>query len=426
MPKSTLTAKPNQVMLPASETVHWDTDVLGLGCRTRGTSQTWIVQWRDGSRTRKQTLGKVADISWAAARQLAAAVLAETVDTAHNWSAPAPSVSEFSARFLNDLAPSWKPKTLVANTHTIRKQILPHLGEGDVGTLTRDDIVAWMRSLRCAPGTVNRAVAVLSGMMRHAEIVGHRTSDSNPCKGLRRRKSSLTATYLNERQWARLGQSLRDLETDKPGAVGCIRFLALTGCRRGEAQGLKWTMIDGPRVALPDAKTGPRAIWLGRPAKRLLASFPKSNTYVFGHGTDALRELLLTKVWHEARKTARLGNLRLHDLRHSFASVAINTGLDLREVGGLLGHIDLGTTEGYAHLEKRTVTAASHRVGVHLSKSFKARPERQPQPISHVDLFRTSPLSLIAFCEAHGLDPDRFRRALVAQRKKESEEGARS
>lgn len=328
------------------------------------------MQWRADGRIRKQTLGRADTISLPQARDLARALLdgAETgsvLDTS-------PTVAVFSRRYLKDLAPSWKSATHRAHAHDVEHLIIPYLGSKRLNQVTRADLVSWKDGLPGSAANGNRALAVLSGTMRHAELLGLQSPGSNPCKGLRRRKTSFTATYLSEAQWAQLGTALRRLEKTHPSEAGCLRFLALTGCRKGEALALRWDMIDGPRCALPDAKSGPRTIWLGRLAKRVLASFPRSNLYVFGEGKDPMPDHRIDGAWRKLRQNAKLDGVRLHDLRHSFASVGVNAGLDLRVIGGLLGHPDLGTTEGYAHLEDRSIKAASQRVGTHLEKIVKA------------------------------------------------------
>ena len=416
MPKSLLKTSQNHVAQTPTETIEWDSEVPKLGLRQRGARRTWIVQWREEGRTRKQTLGQYQDISRKDARLLALAVLNNDEGCADTGSDV--SVAELSERYLADNAASWKASTCRANAFSFRRLVNPHLGTAKVADLTREDVVNWTRSLTCAAGSKNRALAMLSGMMRHAAILGLRPSDSNPCQGLRRHQSSFEATYLDAPEWARLGQVLSGLSGAHPREVALIRFLTLTGCRRGEAMGLTLSMIDGARVALPDAKSGPRAIWLGRPAKRLLAGFARSNRYVFGTGEDPLSDRDLDTVWKEVRQRARLGKLRLHDLRHSFASVAVNAGLDLKVVGGLLGHADLGTTQGYAHVETKTVMAASQRVGAHLTKTLtrKRPPVKRTPRKNRFEMFATSPLSLAAFCEKHGHDPATFRRDLITWR----------
>ena len=414
MRKSALNTANARPASQRSETVHWDTEVPKLGLRQRGTTSSWIVQWRADGRTRKQTLGRADAIPLPQARELARTLL----DGVTAGAAPdaAPTVAAFSRRYLKDLAPSWKPATHRAHSHDVEHLIIPYLGSKRLNQVTRADLVSWKDGLPGSAASGNRALAVLSGMMRHAELLGLQPPGSNPCKGLRRRKTSFTATYLSEAQWARLGTALRRLEETHPREAGCFRFLALTGCRKGEALALRWDMIDGPRCALPDAKSGPRAIWLGRPAKRVLASFPRSNLYVFGEGKDPMPDHRIDRVWRKLRQSAKLDGARLHDLRHSFASVGINAGLDLRVIGGLLGHSDLATTEGYAHLEDRTIKAASQRVGTHLEKIVKVPASGRVRDSSLYQRFCNSRLSIDAFCDENGIDPATFRKGLLAWR----------
>ena len=194
-------------------------------------------------------------------------------------------------------------------------------------------------------------------------------------------------------------------------------------------------MLDGSRLALPDSKTGPRAIWLGAAALSLVASFPRTNSYIFGLGNAPLAPASLARSWERIRKSASLTSLRMHDLRHSFASVAVAEGIDLKVVGKLLGHCDLGTTEGYAHLEPPAIKAASQRVGAHLtqaaghrSRSRKRKPPKRATPGdgSIYYHFAMSNLSLKAFAQAQGLEPDAFRRALITWRAARTRAGVQS
>jgi integrase len=428
MPKPTANRAQNQTGRTPVETVIWDAEVPKLGLRTRHKRQTWIVQWRVDGKTKKQTLGALAEMSREAARFLAVSLIPA------DGTAPAPvlddgagpTVAAFGVQFLADRAASWKPSTAKAHKHAFSKHINPYFGAWKLSSITRDDVVKWMRELTCAAGTKNRTLAVLSGMMRHAELKGLRAPESNPCQNLRRHKPSFEATYLEGDDWRRLGKALTALAQEYPSEIGCLKFLALTGCRRGEALGLTWDMIDSARAALPDAKSGPRAIWLGRPAKRLLASFPKSNVYVFGADRAPLGSIDLTNVWTVVRERAQLGNLRVHDLRHSFASVAVNTGIDLKVVAGLLGHSDLGTTQGYAHLAEHPVQEASQRVGVYLAKALAPRRRKAaPQPCpDRFEEFVKSADTLADFCAGHGLNLGKFRAGLICWRKEQRAPGA--
>jgi hypothetical protein len=158
---------------------------------------------------------------------------------------------------------------------------------------------------------------------------------------------------------------------DRPEIAALIRFAALTGCRVGEARALRWDWIDGPRAALPDSKSGPKAIWLGETARRLLAALPNSCAFVFARGGKPIDDTTLWHAWSAVRADARLEGVRLHDLRHGFASVAVGAGETLHTVAGLLGHSELAVTQGYAQFAEAPVREAADRVGEALDASLR-------------------------------------------------------
>lgn len=417
---------------PLADVVTWDGELPTLGLRNRFGKESWIVQARIGGRSTRRTLGVASSLTREAARQAAAAVLdglrAERAEAAIS---PDTTMAAFAERWLADCAGQWKPETLVGHRHGVTGYILPSLGETPVAALTAEDVAGWFAALPCAPGGRNRVLAVLSGMMRHAELLGLRAPGSNPCAGMRRKKSSFTATVLRAKDYARLGRALDAREGQEPMLVALIRFLALTGCRRGEAAALRWDWIDGPRAALPDAKAGPRSIWLGTPALDLLASLPRTGDLVFGQDDTPVSTPRLDKLWHEIRTAIRVPGLRLHDLRHSFATTAVSAGEPLRTVAGLLGHSDLTITEGYTHLADDTLRKAAASVGKHLNDTL-TRKGRQPAkpvkaaraaapPVSQPAIppqllreYKRSRLLIPAFCEKHGLDPKLFWKTVKA------------
>ena len=158
-------------------------------------------------------------------------------------------------------------------------------------------------------------------------------------------------------------------------------FSLLTGARRGEALALEWPMIEGDRAILPDSKTGPKCLWLATPVRRLLAALVRieGSQLVFARPCGRGLGSSLERVWHGVREGAGLDGLRLHDLRHNYASVAVNIGEELRTVAGLLGHSQMTTTRGYAHLADRRVMAAAWRVDEHLAASLE--PPETVEPI---------------------------------------------
>lgn len=423
-------AKPEAKTAPPSarERVEWDAEVAGLGLRRRGDAPPrWIVQARAGGRTVKRTLGLAASMTLDEARAAARVALGELTGAAfapepaaEPWRDATATVAEFAARYLADCAGRWKPLTRARHARNVAHTITPTLGDVRLADLTRQGVAAWRAALPGAASSGNRALAVLSGLCRHAELVGERPPGSNPCAGMRRRKSGFTARYLSDREWGRLGRALRELEPRRPELAALIRFIALTGCRAGEARVLQWDWIEGGRAALPDSKSGPKTIWLGAAVRSLLAERPQTCPWVFARRELPIGEGTLWNAWVAVRAHARLDDVRLHDLRHSFASVAISSGETLRVVAGLLGHTELTTTEGYAHLAEAPVRAAAERMGAFLDRTLgKRRPGSVAvapagrRAAALVALYRTSKLSLRAFCAEHDLDARAFHTMLV-------------
>ena len=125
--------------------------------------------------------------------------------------------------------------------------------------ISRADVVVWLEDNTSRQRDCRRALSVLSSMLRHAETLGLRPEGSNPCAGLRRRSSQFKARYLSDEEFHRLGLALDQVAVRHPVEVALIRFLMLTGARRGEALALKWSAIEGPRAVLRDSKTDPRS-----------------------------------------------------------------------------------------------------------------------------------------------------------------------
>ena len=253
----------------------------------------------------------------------------------------------------------------------MQRFILPAFGNRRVDAITARDVRSWFDELSVTrAGTANRSLAVLSSLMRHGEDLGLCPEGSNPCRGLRRRKSGFKAHYLTDVEFAALGWALARVEDEYPVAVAVVRFLLYTGARKSEALGLRWEHVHGDRAVLPDSKSGPRTIWLATPARAILAAPPRSDGCPWVFASDDGTPVSLVKPWQVIRRKARLGSLRLHDLRHSHAAVAVSSGEGLRIVAGLLGHVDIETTFGYAHLAEASVFEAANRVSRNLAEAL--------------------------------------------------------
>lgn len=358
------------------ERVLWDDVVRGLGLRLRaGSPSTWIYRWRIDGRWVKQTLGPGEAMRLDEARAAAEAVARSGVADKTTV-----TLQAFAATFLHDCAGRWKPSTLCGHRHDLNTHIIPILGAKPIHQVSHVDVSLWLEQMQVSGRSKDRALSVFSSMMRHAETLGLRPVDSNPCAGRRRHRSDFVARYLEGEDFRRLGRALDQAAKFDPVEVACIRFLMLTGARRGEALALEWNMIEDGRAVLPDSKTGAKCLWLATPVRRVLAGLvrvetsPRVFTRTDGRGIISS----LDRVWRAVRKRAGLDGLRLHDLRHSYASIAVGSGEGLRTVAGLLGHSQMVTTMGYAHLAEAPVMAAAERVTDHLAGALEPCPPVEP------------------------------------------------
>ena len=177
--------------------------------------------------------------------------------------------------------------------------------------------------------------------------------------------------YLTPREYARVGAELRAQEAEFPAQVAILRLLLFTGARRGEIEGLRWDWVKPPRLVLPDSKTGPKVIWLNSQALAVLEGIARVGEcpYVFPDRTGT-KPISLEKWWENFRRRCALPDVRLHDLRHSFASTAIMDDVPLATIGKLLGHVLPETTAKYAHLADEIVADAAKRISGSLANSL--------------------------------------------------------
>ena len=265
-------------------------------------------------------------------------------------------------------ARNWKPSTLKVNRGYCRNQILPWFEGCQIAGITAHDVRQWFASLHETPVAADRSAPVLSVIMRQAEVYGFRPEGTNPCVGIKRYRRQGRERFLSTAEIRRLGEVLARHEADHTQAVAIIRLLLLTGCRKGEIVSLKWRFYREGKLFLPDSKTGPRTIWLSSAARAVLDGLPRKAIWVFTSArTDGcLAAEAVGRVWRRVRAETGLCDVRLHDLRHSYASIAIAQGETVLTIGRLLGHSDPATTLKYIHLADAMVRDAVDIVGAAL------------------------------------------------------------
>ena len=259
----------------------------------------------------------------------------------------------------------WKPRTFAVNRCYLRNQLLPHFAGRQIAEIERADVRRWFAALRATPVAADRSMPVLSVIMREAEAMGLRPEGSNPCRGIARYRRKGRERFLSDDELRRLSAVLRKHAGERPHQVAAIRLLLLTGCRKGEILTLRWSDYREGHLFLRDSKTGPRTVWLSAPARAVLDGMGRTGRWVFpaARGNRPRSAAWLNAAWWRIRAEAGLDDTRLHDLRHTHASIALRRGETVLAIGRMLGHVNAETTLKYAHTADATIMEAAETVG---------------------------------------------------------------
>ncbi len=368
----------------------WDYDVKGFGVRVYGTGKrTYVVQYRAGKRTRRLTLGQHGPLTTDEARKLAKQRLGD-VARGEDPSADiqtkrrAPTVSALCDRFLDEyVAQHCKPTTLRSYRTIIKNHIRPKLGAFLINDVKRADVAALHFDMRNTPYHANRTLMVISKMFNVAEDWGLRDEGANPSRRIKKYREEEKKRYLSDDEQYRLGKVFQDVldeGSETLHVVSAYLLLMLTGCRRNEIQTLKWEYVHTTHLDLPDSKTGRRRIPLPREAYDILMALPRQegNPYVILGKTDEGHITDLERPWRRIRERAGLNDVRIHDLRHTYASVAMKDGIDPFTLKEILGHKNLTTTLRYAHLADDAVQRAAGSVASRVAGAMGRRANAKP------------------------------------------------
>jgi len=376
------------------EQVLWDETLPGFGVRRKASGAiSYLIQYRNASGvSRRFSLGRHGVLTPQEARAMAKDRLADVrrgQDPADDRQKARndPTIMVLCDLYLKQGPqenPSKKQRSWDTDRSNIERHIKKLLGRKHLMVLTRQDVSKFQKDVtdgktatvektkahgkavvEGGPGVAARATAVLRAILNFA--VREKLRADNPARGVKLNKGKKCERFLSSAEFARLSDALQALEQNPihAGAVAAIRLLMFTGARKNEIAALRWDHVDVQRsmLLLPDSKCGAKPIPLGAPALEVLSKLERKRgvAWVFPAKRGNGHFQGLSKVWEHIRTASGLSGVRMHDLRHSFASVSAADGNSLFVIGKLLGHRQASTTERYAHLADHPVLHAADR-----------------------------------------------------------------
>jgi integrase len=377
----------------------WDDKLKGFGVTVYPTGlKTYVAQYRKDGRSHRVVIGKHGRLTPDQARREAKALLGDVEKGAdpaveRRTKREAPTLNKVAEGFLAYAFAKKKSGTARGYDNALRLHILAQLGTRCLTKITHADVESLHAGMSDHPVQANRTLDVLSAVWTWAAKQKHVDAASNPTKDVEKYRESARERYLTNAELLRLSEALTAAETTglpysvdesspkakrapKPEnrlrkfdrhAVVAIRLLVLTGARLREILDAKWEHVDLERgmIFLPDSKTGRKPIYLAAAAAAILSTLPRvdGNPYVIPGEKKGQPRADLKRPWDAICEAAGLDGVRLHDLRHSFASVGVGASLGLPIIGRLLGHSQPSTTQRYAHLDADPMRRAVETIG---------------------------------------------------------------
>jgi integrase len=363
----------------ARDRILFDT-VPGFGVRITPTgTKIFIAQARVGGRPRRVTVGFHPAMSVKQAREEALRALADMRRGADPVverkarqvaSSRGITVAALADKWLTDyVRPKLKPRTVFDYERLVAQHIKPALGHLSVAGISRDDIVRLHVGMARIPRRANYTVATVRALLNFGIDLSYRPPASNPARRIKMYRQPPRERFLSEEEIGKAADAIKQAEragkVGPHGAAG-LRLALFTGARSGEITAIEWNHIDWDRriIRLPDSKTNePRTIHLSDAAIEVLKTVPRIGRYVIAGAKPDEPYQNLSRAWIVARAYADLGDVRLIDLRHSYASLAVNRGVSLPLIGKLLGHKVPATTQRYAHLARDVVATINDELG---------------------------------------------------------------
>jgi integrase len=411
----------------AGNHITYDTEVKGFGARVTaareqivdgkpvvtGGARSFVLNYRADGRERRITIGSFPDWTVSAARERAK-TLKRNVDMGEDpmgdrhADRTAPTIETLAKRYMAEHATRKRPRSAKEDKSLIDQLIVPKLGTRRVLAVDRDEIEKFHREVsKATPVRANRALSLLTKMFNLA--IGWKYRSDNPCAGLERNQENKRDRYLKPAELERLMVALATHNNKTSANV--VRLLLLTGARRGEVLGATWDQFDletgvWTKPAATTKQKKLHRVPLSAPARLLLAEMhdKKEGDALFPGRRDNNQQTDLKRFWASVCQTAGLSirvakvddkgrpikdaagdvvmvwqrTIRVHDLRHSYASYLASAGLSLPVIGALLGHTSPVTTQRYAHLLDDPLRAATEKVGVVVMGTGKPSAEVVP------------------------------------------------
>jgi integrase len=408
-----LTAQPNEFTV-------WDGKMPGFGVRVRASgAKSYVVVYRAGSGrgapVRRYTIAGVGKITPASARTRARAILGQVAhgrDPAGDKTSErgTPTIAELAERFLSEhVETKRKPGTAAFYRHVLMKIVMPELGTSKADKVTRTQIAKLHAKLHETPFQANRVLAVVGSMYAFAGRTGAVPEGTNPVRKIDKFKEYRRERFLTGAELERLGAAIREAETKGipwdvdeakpkakhlpraknrfskigPFAAAALRLLLLTGCRLREILHLRWEHVDLERglLFLPDSKSGRKTVILNAPAMEVLNELKRLGPLVVPSDDPEKPRADLKRPWQAVAQRAGLHGVRLHDLRHTYASFGAGGGLGLPIIGKLLGHTQVSTTARYAHLDNDPLRRASEAIGGRIAAALEGKKSGSVVPL---------------------------------------------
>ena len=375
--------------------VFWDRDLPGFGVRVYPSgAKVFVVQCRGSGRSQRVTIGRYGLMTVEQARRKAALTIARIKNgedlnrkaEPNTDTGPTQMVATAAERYLNEhVAIHCRETSARMYRRLLNKFILPAHGDVPVSEVTRQHVLDLHLKLQHIPYQANRVLEIQSKIFNLAELWGWRGDKGNPCRHVRKYKEEKRERFLSDDEFRRLGEVVNEMEVRGSVTIyeaAAIRLLMLTGCRKNEIVKLKWkdVDIDAGEIRIPDGKTGARLVPLSPAAAEVLSGLPRTarRPWVI-LGTRSGRHLGdLQPAWERIRERAGLDDVRIHDLRHSFASRALALGESLPMIGKLLGHTQVQTTARYAPLQRDSIKASASRIAGSIGADIRKREAEAP------------------------------------------------